>query len=150
MAQYPPVHRGVTLAQAAAIVDAVLADARAADRPPMTVVVLDTAGRHVALKREDGSSLLRPEIAFAKANGALAMGMGSRTLGERAVSHPAFIAAVTTLAQGALVPVPGGILLRDASGELLGAVGISGAHSGEDEASGLAGIAAAGLVGQVD
>ena len=139
----------VTLAQASAIIDQALVHGRSLSLPPLTVAVLDLGGRLVAMKREDGSSLLRPEIAHAKAFGALAMGMGSRALGERAATHPAFIASVTALAGGNLVPVPGGVLLRAADGELLGAVGISGALPDQDEQCAVAGIEAAGLHAQI-
>jgi len=73
--------------------------------------------------------------------------MGSRAIAKRAATDPAFVAAVTHAAGGALVPVPGGVLLRDEEGVLLGAVGISGDTSDNDEAAALAGIAAAGLLG---
>lgn len=139
---------GIRLTQASEIVDRALAHARGLGLPPLTVAVLDCAGRPVAMKREDGSSLIRPEIAHAKAFGALAMGMGSRALGERAGTHPAFIASVTALAAGNLVPVPGGVLVRDADGVLLGAVGISGALPDQDEACALEAIGAVGLAGQ--
>ena len=139
---------GIALVVASRIVDGALAHARDVGMPPMTVSVLDCAGRLVAMKREDGSSLMRPEIAHAKAWGALAMGMGSRGLAERAAGFPAFITSMTTLAAGNLVPVPGGVLLRGSNGELLGAVGVSGANPDQDEACGLRGIEAVGLSGQ--
>ncbi len=138
----------ITLAEASNIVDEALGAARSAGLPPMTVAVLDPAGRLVALKREDNSSLLRPEIAQGKAFGALAMGMGSRALADRAVSHPAFINSVTALAGGALVPVPGGVLIRDSDHTLLGAVGVSGALPDQDEACAEAGIRAVSLEAQ--
>jgi len=140
---------GIRLAQASQIIDGSLKHSHEATMPPMTVSVLDAAGRLVAMKREDGSSLMRPEIAQAKASGALAMGMGSRGLAERAAGFPAFIASMTALAGGYLVPVPGGVLIRDESGALLGAVGVSGANPDQDEECALAGIKAAGLTGQV-
>jgi uncharacterized protein GlcG (DUF336 family) len=136
---------GIGLAQAESIIDAALAHGRDLGLPPLTVAVLDNAGRLVAFKREDNSSLLRPEIAQAKAFGALAMGMGSRALAERAASHPAFVQSVTALAGGYLVPVPGGVLLFDASEALLGAVGVSGALPDQDEACAIAGVASCGL-----
>lgn len=139
----------IELADACVIIDVALSEARKLDLPPMTVAVLDAAGRLVALKREDHSSLLRPEIAQGKAFGALALGMGSRALAERAVSHPAFISSVAALAGGALVPVPGGVLIRGSAGDLLGAVGISGALPDQDESCAVLGIEAAGLVPQV-
>jgi uncharacterized protein GlcG (DUF336 family) len=132
----------------------VIAAARAfgADRgfKPLTVVVLDAGAHVVAAEREDGASNKRFEIAFGKAHGALAVGLGSRALMARAEAQPYFVAAVTSAIGGALIPVPGGVLVRDASGTLLGAVGISGDTSDNDESAALAGTEAAGLVGQPD
>lgn len=133
---------------AVAIIDNSLKHARASGLKPMTVVVLDASGCLVALKREDGSSLFRPRIAEAKAAGALGMGMGSRALANRAETHPAFINAVIALADGMLVPVPGGVLIRSTTGNILGAVGVSGDHSDKDEACATAGIEAAALVAE--
>jgi uncharacterized protein GlcG (DUF336 family) len=135
-----------SLAIAQELIAASLQFARGHDYPPMTVAVLDATGRLTAFAREDGSSLLREDIARAKALGALNMGVGSRALAGKAAQHPAFIAAVTSLAGGNLVPVPGGVLIRDDAGALLGAVGVSGHHPDDDEACATAGIAAAGLV----
>ena len=137
----------LTLDQAQTIVSAALQEARRAGLKPLVVTVLDARGAPKALAAEDGTSLRRAEIAHGKAHGALALGMGSRAIAKRAASDPAFIAAVTHAAGGALVPVPGGVLLRDDEGTLLGAVGISGDTSDNDEAAALAGIAAAGLLG---
>ncbi len=136
----------LTLAQASEIVDSALAAGRAASFAPLTVAVLDAGGHLVALKREDRSSLLRPEIAVAKAWGVLGMGFGGRELERRAKAVPAFFAALANLAEGRMVPVPGGVLIRDASGAILGAVGISGDASLNDESCATAGIKAAGLV----
>jgi uncharacterized protein GlcG (DUF336 family) len=116
---------------------------------PMTVVVLDAGGHVVAAEREDGSSMKRFEIAFGKAHGALALGMGSRSIMGRAEQQDYFIAAVTH-AVGALVPVPGGVLVREDGGDLAGAVGITGDTSDNDEAAAVAGIEAAGLAAQTD
>lgn len=140
---------GISLANAEQLIAAARAHGQSLQLAPLTVAILDAAGRLTALAREDGSSLLRPEIAQAKAFGALAMGMGSRGLAERAQSHPAFIGSVTALAGGMLVPVPGGVLIRDSANSLLGAVGISGALPDEDEACAVAGILACGLIAQV-
>ena len=137
----------LSLTQAQAIVSATLAEARRTGLKPLVVTVLDARGAPKALAAEDGTSLRRAEIAHGKAHGALAMGMGSRALGKRAASDPSFIAAVTHVAGGALVPVAGGVLVRDADGTLLGAVGVSGDTSDNDEAAALAGIGAAGLLG---
>src|SRR3984893_5131229 len=134
----------ISLAQATTIVDKALEHGRTLSLPPLTVAVLDGAGCLVSFKREDGSSLLRPEIAQAKAFGTLAMGMGSRAIAQRASAAPAFVSAVNALAGGRIIPVPGGVLIR--SGKvIMGAVGITGAKSEEDEACAVAGITAAGF-----
>jgi uncharacterized protein GlcG (DUF336 family) len=136
----------LTLAQASQITDAALAEGRKRNLLPLTVVVLDAGGHVVAVKREDGASLLRPQVATAKAWGTLGMGFGSRELGRRAQANPVFFGTLTELAGGNMVPVPGGVLIRDAENSIIGAVGISGDASDADEACALAGIAAAGLV----
>ncbi|WP_024794011.1 GlcG/HbpS family heme-binding protein [Tomitella biformata] len=115
---------------------------------PLTVVVLDAGGHVLAAEREDGSSNKRFEIAFGKANGALALGVGSRALMARAEDQAYFIAAAASAIGGALVPVPGGVLVRDGEGTLIGAVGVTGDTSDHDEAAAVAGIAAAGLTAQ--
>jgi len=114
---------------------------------PMAVVVLDARGALKAAAAEDGTSLKRSEIAHGKAYGALSLGMGSRSLFKRAKEQAFFISAATHAIGGALVPVPGGVLIRDAAGEVIGAVGLSGDTSDNDEAAALAGIAAAGFSG---
>ncbi len=129
------------------------AQAFAADHglKPLTVVVLDAGGHVTSVERQDGSSNARFEIAFAKANGALALGMGSRALMARAEQQPYFIAAAGAAIGGALVPVPGGVLLRGSDGgPVIGAVGVSGDSSDNDEAAAVAGAEAAGLAPQVD
>lgn len=134
----------LTLAQAQAIVTAALAHSRANKFAPMGIVVLDARGAMKAFAAEDGTSLRRADIAIGKAHGALAMGVGSRTLGQRAQERPHFIAAVTHAVGGSLIPVPGGVLIRGEGG-IIGAVGVTGDTSDNDEAAALAGIAAAGL-----
>lgn len=121
-----------------------LAAARARDFKPLAVAVLDARGALKVLAAEDGTSLKRSEIAIGKAHGALAMGLGSRTLFTRSQQQPQFVAAVTHAVGGLLIPVPGGVLINDSSGALLGAVGISGDTSDNDEAAAIAGIEAAG------
>jgi uncharacterized protein GlcG (DUF336 family) len=116
----------------------------------LTVVVLDDGGHVVAAEREDGASMKRFEIGFAKAHGALSLGMGSRSIMARAEQQPYFIAAVTSAVGGALVPVPGGVLVRDQGGDVVGAVGVTGDTSDNDEAAAVAGIESAGLTAQVD
>jgi uncharacterized protein GlcG (DUF336 family) len=139
----------VTLAQASTIVDVALNKARETNCAPLTVAVLDAGGHLVAFKREDRSGILRYDIAYGKAWGALGMGFGSRELAERATKMPVFITALTTISGGRLVPVPGGVLVKDAGGNTLGAVGISGDVSDKDEACAVAGIEAAGLKAQI-
>lgn len=136
----------LNLATASRIVDEALAYARAQGVQPMTVAALDARGCTVALKMEDGSSLLREDIAKAKAWGALGMGMGTRALAGRAAHHAPFFAALAALSQGHVVPVPGGVLIRSAEGVVIGAVGVSGDLPDKDEACAKAGIEAAGLV----
>lgn len=136
----------IDLAHATIIVDRALEHGRALGLPPLTVAVLDAAGCLVSFKREDGSSLLRPDIAQAKAYGALALGIGSRAIAARAAVTPAFVSAVNALAGGRLIPVPGGVLIRSSSKAIIGAVGITGANSDQDEACAVAGIAAGGFV----
>lgn len=133
---------------AQAIITGALAAARADNMLPLAVVVLDARGVLKAMAAEDGTSLKRAEIATGKAFGAISMGLGSRTLFNRAQQQPYFIAAATHAVGGSMVPVPGGVLIKDEAGTLLGAVGISGDNSDNDEKAAVAGIAAAGLVGE--
>ena len=135
----------VTLAQASTIVDAVLKKARELKQMPQTVVVLDSGGHVVAAKREDGSGIIRFEVAVGKAYGALGMGWGSRTMMERAAQNPNFLTSVVAASEGRLVPNPGGVLIRDGGGNVIGAVGISGDTGDNDEIIAVAGIEAAGL-----
>jgi len=128
------------------IVDKALERGRELDLAPLTVVVLDAGGHLKAAKREDGSSLLRPEIAMGKAWGVLGMGFDGRELARRAARAPQFFTALTELAGGRMVAVAGGVLIRSAAGTILGAIGISGDASEKDEDCALHGIAAAGLV----
>ena len=134
----------LTLDVARKILDAALAKGLEKKLKPLVVTVLDVRGCVKISAAQDGTSLLRSEIAHGKAYGALAMGMGSRALFQRAQEQAYFIGAVNTLAQGRMVPVPGGVLIQD-GGVLLGAVGISGDTSDNDEACAIAGIEAAGL-----
>jgi uncharacterized protein GlcG (DUF336 family) len=129
------------------IVASTLAAARSRNFKPLAVAVLDARGSLRALAAEDGTSLKRAEIAIGKAHGALAMGLGSRTLAKMAAERPHFVAAVTHAVGGSLIPVPGGVLVKDAGGALLGAVGVSGDTSDNDEIAALGGIEAAGCKG---
>ena len=138
----------LTLALASTIVDAALAKGRAMSYEPLTVVVLDAGGHVVATKREDGSGILRVEIATGKAYGALGFGFGSRELFERSQKQPVFMSGLPAVAHGKFVPVPSGVLIRNKDNRVIGAVGISGDISDNDEIAALAGIAAAGLIAQ--
>lgn len=135
----------VTLAQASTIVDSALQKARELKQMSQTVVVLDAGGHVVAAKREDGSGIIRFEVAVGKAYGALGMGWGSRTMMERAAQNPNFLTAIAAASGGRLVPNPGGVLIRDANNQVLGAVGISGDTADNDEIIAIIGIEAAGL-----
>jgi uncharacterized protein GlcG (DUF336 family) len=138
----------LTLEAARQILDAALAKARELNLKPMVVTILDARGCLKAAAAEDGTSLKRYEVAHGKAYGALALGLGSRALFKRAQEQPFFIDSVNTVAQGALIPVPGGVLIRGGDGRLLGAIGISGDTSDNDETCASHAIAAAGLVGE--
>lgn len=135
----------MNLAQAEALADGTLSHARGTGAAPLAVAVLDPGGHVVVVKREDGAGILRVEIATAKAYGALGMGMSSREIAERAEKQPAFFTSLAAVAGGRLAPAAGGVLVRDADGTVLGAVGVSGDVSDVDEACVLAGIVAAGL-----
>ncbi len=135
----------LTQAVAQSIVAAALAHAREKKLLPLAVSVLDARGALKAFVAEDGTSLKRGEIAIGKAHGALSLGLGSRALMKRAADQPTFIAAMSHIVGGSLVPVPGGVLIRAGDGKVIGGVGISGDTSDNDEAAALAGIAAAGL-----
>ena len=136
----------LTLNQASTIVDRAFDEGRNAKLQPLCVVVLDTGGHPLALKRDERASISRAEIATAKAAGCLGMGFGGREIARRAVAMPDFIAALNTIFPKGILPVPGGVLIRDAGGSLLGAVGVTGDTSDNDELCALAGINAAGLV----
>ena len=135
----------LTLDVARKILDTALAKGVEKKLKPLVVTVLDARGCVKISAAQDGTSLLRSEIAHGKAYGALAMGMGSRALFQRAQEQAYFVSAVNTLAQGRLVPVPGGVLILEGTGNLLGAVGVSGDTSDNDEICAIAGIEAAGL-----
>src|SRR6478672_12877917 len=135
----------VTLAQASIIVDTALKKARELKQMSQTVAVLDTGGHVVCAKREDGSGIIRFEVAVGKAYGALGMGWGSRTMMERAAQNPNFLTSIAAASDGRVVPAPGGVLIRDGDGAVIGAVGISGDAGENDEVSAVAGIESAGL-----
>ena len=135
----------LTLDVARKILDAALAKGVEKKLKPLVITILDARGCVKVTAAQDGTSLMRAEIAHGKAYGALAMGMGSRALFQRAQEQAYFVDAVNTMAQGRLVPVPGGVLIMGDDGRLLGAVGVSGDTSDNDEICAIAGIEAAGL-----
>jgi len=136
----------MTLELAGAIVDGVLAAGREKKLMPLAAAVLDAGGQLVAFKREDDASLLRFDIAQAKAWGALGMGAGGRSLAKRAQDNPAFFASLAALAGGRMIPNPGGVLVRGADGRVIGAVGVSGDAGANDEACAIEAILACGAV----
>ena len=137
----------MTLDIASAIVDAALKAGREKGFMPLSVAVLDAGGHLVAFKREDKSGILRFDIAFGKAWGALGMGFGSRELFNRTAANPTFMGVLSTVSGGRLVPVPSGVLILS-DGDVIGAVGVSGDNSDNDEICAVAGIAAVGLEGK--
>ncbi|MFN3249460.1 GlcG/HbpS family heme-binding protein [Roseibium album] len=137
---------GISLSTAETITSAAFAKAAELGLKPLTVVVLDAGGHTIILKRQDGSSNLRPEIATGKANGALAVGTGTRWLNANAETRPHFVNALNGIAGGNIIPVPGGVLVRNEAGDTLGAVGITGDTSENDETCAVAGIETVGLI----
>ena len=135
----------LTLEGATRIVDVALRTARDSELKSIAVVVLDAGGHDIVLKREDGCGILRVDIARGKAWGALGMGLGSRELARKAEQNPRFFAALAAASGGRLIPNPGGVLVRDTGGNVVGAVGVSGDQADHDEACATAGIEAAGL-----
>jgi uncharacterized protein GlcG (DUF336 family) len=135
----------LTLAVARQLLDAALASAAELALQPLAIAILDARGALVAFAAQDGASLMRGDVARAKAYGAVALGIGSRAIFTRAQAQPFFIDAVNTLAKGAIVPLPGGLLIRDRSGHLIGAIGISGDSADNDERCAVAALASCGL-----
>lgn len=133
------------LETALALLNAARAEARTRQLNPLAICILDARGAVKCAIAEDGTSLKRGEIAKAKAEGALALGVGSRTLLSRARDLPLFMNAATLALGGGLIPAPGGVLIRANDGRLLGVVGVSGDSSDNDEACAVAGITAVGL-----
>merc|ERR1712146_108313 len=135
----------ISLAKANAIIEATFEKAAAMSLKPLSVVVLDAGGHLKAFQKQDGSSILRFEIAFGKAYGALACGTGSRWLHNQAASRPHFLEGLSNVSGGKIVPVPGGVLVLGTDGKVLGAVGATGDTSDNDETAVVAGITAAGF-----
>jgi uncharacterized protein GlcG (DUF336 family) len=134
-----------TLEQANKIIAGALAHAHESKIRPLAVVVLDASGNIVAVQREDNASMFRLDVALGKAWGAAAMGCSSRALGKRAKDNPNFFVTLAATARGKFLPQTGAVLIKDAAGNTLGAVGASGGTGDEDEACCISGIEKAGL-----
>lgn len=139
---------GITLAKSRRIISAALKAAKAAEMKPLCVAVLDDGGRIKAVEREDGCSFGRVEIAHGKAHGALAMGLGSRALMNRAEEQAYFITAAGASLGGAFIPLSGGVLIRDRKGAIIGAVGVTGETPDNDEIIAVTGVEAAGYTAE--
>ena len=146
MAKPTPLKVLLGLAQADAIADEALRLARQHDLQPLTIAVLDAGGHQVVLKREDGCGIIRVQVATAKAYGALGMGISSRELGEHVADRPVFGNSLSVISGGRFATVPGGVLIRDADGNVIGAVGVTGDKSPADEFVAIGGIRSVGLV----
>jgi uncharacterized protein GlcG (DUF336 family) len=136
----------LTLDQATTIARTALDVGKSHSFAPLCVVVLDAGGHALALLRDERASILRPEIATGKAAGCIGMGFGGRELAKRVAAVPHFFTALSGVFPKGIIPVPGGVLIRDAAGVLIGAVGVTGDTSNNDEICAVAGIEAAGLV----
>ncbi len=140
----------LTLEKANAIIEAAFIESKKLSLRPMSITILDCGGHLIAFQRQDGAGILRFDIAFAKAYGALGMGIGSRGLALRASQIPHFMDGAINASHGRLIPAPGGILILDTHDRIMGAAGLSGDTSDHDEQVGLAGIKAVGLKSKVD
>jgi uncharacterized protein GlcG (DUF336 family) len=140
-------NQALNLDCATRLVAAILEEGRALALQPLTAAVLDAGSHLVAFAREDEASTLRPQIAIGKAAGALALGVSSRRIAEMAVERPGFIAALSSLAPLGLIPAAGGVLIRSTTGQVVGAVGVTGDTSDNDERCALHALAALGLQG---
>lgn len=138
----------ITLDQANRVIAAAFDNGRALGLKPLSVAVLDAGGHLIAFQRQDGASTLRFQIAAGKAGGALALGVSSRAVGDMAAERPSFIAALGPISPLGIVPAAGGVIVVGNDGQPIGAIGVTGDTSDNDEACALAGIAAAGLTAQ--
>jgi uncharacterized protein GlcG (DUF336 family) len=134
----------LTLEQANGMIAAALTKGQELALKPLTVTIHDAGGHMIACQRQDGASNMRVKLAAGKACGALALGVSSRTIGEMAVERPHFIASVDSMPDGGMVPAAGGVIVCNA-GEVVGAIGVTGDTSDNDEACALAAIEAVGL-----
>ena len=135
----------LSLGIASNIIDSAIENGRLQNLLPLTIVILDSGGKIIACKSEDGSSNLRFDIAYGKAWGALGLGMSSRLIAERLSSRPTFLNALAAVSKGKFVPVQGGVLIEDDKGFTIGAIGISGDTSEKDEYCAINAIKSSGL-----
>lgn len=138
----------ISLAQAKVIIAAAFEKGVALNLKPLSIAVLDPGGHLIAFERSDAASTLRPQIAIGKASGALALGVSSRTIGTMAAERPTFVASLGPIAANGIIPAAGGVIVVDGQGHPIGAVGVTGDTSDNDEICALAGIASAGLTPQ--
>lgn len=134
----------LTLSKALQIIEAAFGKARELKLNPLAVSVLDAGGHVIAAQRQDNAAFIRTDVAHGKAWGVVAMGVSSRTLEKRAIDRPHFFQSLTNL--GPMMPVAGGVLIRDSTGHILGSIGISGDTSDNDELCAIAGVEAVGYV----
>lgn len=139
----------LSLTHAQVIITAALDKAAELNLQPLCIAILDPGGHLIALSRQDGASTLRPQIAIAKASGALSLGMSSRKIADIAEKRPSFVASLHSLSKGGVIPSAGGVNITDAEGILFGAVGITGDTSDNDEICALHGISGSGWVAQL-
>lgn len=138
----------ISLDQANTLIAAAFAEGKKLGLKPLTVAVTDAGGHLIALQRQDGSSTMRPQIALGKIGGALGLGVSSRKIGDMAAERPSFVASLGPVSPHGVIPAAGGVLIVDADGLPIGAVGVTGDTSDHDELCAYAGIKAAGLMGQ--
>jgi uncharacterized protein GlcG (DUF336 family) len=135
----------ISLSQSNAIIQGAFAVGRERSLKPLCVAVVDAGGHLVACQRQDGSSTLRPQIAMGKAAGALGLGMSSRRIGEMSAERPSFIASLGSISSLGIIPAAGGVIIADDHNQPIGAVGVTGDTSDNDEICAIAGLSAAGL-----
>jgi uncharacterized protein GlcG (DUF336 family) len=135
----------LNLAQANALIGAAFAKGAELGLKPLTVTIHDPGGHLIACQRQDGASNMRVKLAGGKACGALALGVSSRTIGDMAVDRPHFVAAVDTMSEGGMIPAAGGVIVCDAGGQVVGAIGVTGDTSDNDETCALSAIESQGL-----
>ena len=138
----------ISLEQANAIIAAAFAKGTELELKPLSVVILDAGGHAIAFQRQDGASSLRFAIAAGKASGALALGISSRKIADMAAERPSFVASLGPISPHGIIPAAGGVIVVGENGRPIGAVGITGDTSDNDEACALAGLAAVGLSAQ--